>query len=209
MTPQRLRIRFRKQDDLRWISHRDLVRAFERLLRRAQLAVRMSEGFHPKPRMSFPSALALGIEGQDEVMELELVDSVPPREVQRRLAVLAPPGLVVTACQQLPAGTRKARVRRMGYRFPVPVERRADVCEAMERLQGQSSLLIQRAGRQLLVNVRTDLEELELRTDTVQFYIRATQTASISPRDVLSALRLNDLEQQGCFLTRTEVELIS
>ena len=78
---QRLRIRFRKEGDLRWISHRDLVRTVERLCRRAELALRMSEGFHPKPKMSFPSALALGIEGRGEVMELELVEPVEPQQL--------------------------------------------------------------------------------------------------------------------------------
>ncbi len=72
MIRQRVRIRFRKEDDLRLISHRDLVRTLERLFRRAELPLGMSEGFHPKPRMSFPSALAVGIAGTDEVMELEL-----------------------------------------------------------------------------------------------------------------------------------------
>ncbi|HBO42708.1 MAG TPA: hypothetical protein DD670_01970 [Planctomycetaceae bacterium] len=60
---QRVRIRFSKQGDLRLIGHRDLVRVMERLFRRAELPLGMSQGFHPKPRMSFPTALALGIGG--------------------------------------------------------------------------------------------------------------------------------------------------
>ena len=69
MNRQRLRIRFSKQGDLRFISHRDLVRAFERLFRRTHMPLQMSEGFHPKTKMTFPSALALGVEARDEVME--------------------------------------------------------------------------------------------------------------------------------------------
>ena len=72
---QRVRIHFQKVGDLRWISHRDLVRVFERIFRRAGLKLSMSEGFHPKARMSFPSALALGIAGQDEVMDVELAEN--------------------------------------------------------------------------------------------------------------------------------------
>ena len=67
MVRQRVRICFSKQDDLRWLSHRDLMRTWERLLRRAEVPLGMSEGFHPKPRMNFPSALAVGIAGLDEV----------------------------------------------------------------------------------------------------------------------------------------------
>ena len=72
----RLRIRFTKCGDVRWISHRDLARVWERLLRRAGLQLAFSQGFHPKPRISFPSALALGIEALDEVVELEVLGIV-------------------------------------------------------------------------------------------------------------------------------------
>ena len=60
MLRRRIRIRFRKIDDVRQISHLDLIRTMERLFRRAGLQLGMSEGFHPKPRMSFPSALNVG-----------------------------------------------------------------------------------------------------------------------------------------------------
>ncbi|HEX3724775.1 MAG TPA: TIGR03936 family radical SAM-associated protein, partial [Pirellulales bacterium] len=63
MVRQRVRIRFRKQGDLRLLGHRDLLRAWERLLRRTGLELRMSAGFHPRPKINFPSALAVGIAG--------------------------------------------------------------------------------------------------------------------------------------------------
>ena len=59
----RIRIRFTKKGDLRLLSHRDLVRAFERLFRRVGVELAMSQGFHPRPLMTFPDALALGIAG--------------------------------------------------------------------------------------------------------------------------------------------------
>src|SRR5687768_4212376 len=95
MIRQRVRIRFRKEGDLRWISHRDLARAFERLFRRMGLRLSMSEGFHPKARMTFPSALALGIAAHDEVMELELAEPADAADLAARFTALAPPGLVV------------------------------------------------------------------------------------------------------------------
>ena len=139
---QRWRFRFRKEGDLRWISHRDLVRTWERLCRRAELALRMSEGFHPKPKMSFPSALALGIEGLDEVMELELVTPMDPEELRQRLNALAPAGLIITQAEALGPAARKARVWAMRYQFPVPNERRQQVEQALEQLRASSTLLM-------------------------------------------------------------------
>src|SRR5262245_28393195 len=106
----RLRIRFRKEDDLRLISHRDLLRTLERLFRRANLPLGMSEGFHPKPRMSFPSALAVGIAGTDEVMELELCQELTADEVRAALDPHMPPGLHFNRIEVLPAGAKKAQV---------------------------------------------------------------------------------------------------
>jgi radical SAM-linked protein len=204
---QRLRLRFRKHGDLRWISHRDLVRTLERMVRRAGLVLRMSEGFHPKPKMMFPSALALGIEGQAEVMELELACPAEPRDIETRLNVQAPPGLVVSQVQVLDPGQGKARIRAMMYQFPVPPERRQHVEQAIEQLLASSTLWVRRDDRSEPVNMRADLESLEWCDSVVCFRIRAAQQASLRPRDVLQALGLAELEQQGEFLTRSEVEL--
>jgi len=206
---QRLRLRFCKQGDLRWISHRDLARTMERLVRRAGLVLRMSEGFHPKPKLAFPSALAVGIAGVAEVMELELACPADPGEVATRLNAQAPPGLTVSHVQSLAAGQGKARIRTMTYQFPVPPERRPQVEQAIEQLLADSTLWIQRDDRSEPVNMRADLESLAWCDDAVRFRIRAAQQASLRPRDVLQALGLADLEQQGHFLTRSEVELTS
>jgi radical SAM-linked protein len=206
---QRLRLRFSKQGDLRWISHRDLARTMERMVRRAGLVLRMSEGFHPKPKMAFPSALAVGIAGGAEVMELELACPADPGEVATRLNAQAPPGLTVSQVHTLGAGQSKARIRTMTYQFPVPPERRPQVAQAIQQLLADSTLWIQRDDRPAPVNMRADLESLAWCDDTICFRILASQQASLRPRDVLQALGLADLEQQGSFLTRSEVELTS
>ena len=64
---QRVRLRFAKRGDLRLVSHHDVVRAFERMLRRAELPVAHSQGFNPRPKVVFPLSLALGIEGRREI----------------------------------------------------------------------------------------------------------------------------------------------
>jgi radical SAM-linked protein len=206
---QRLRLRFRKEGDLRWIGHRDLARTMERMMRRAGLALRMSEGFHPKPKMAFPSALAVGIAGRSEVMELELAVPADPDDVHARLSAAAPPGLTIVQVTALAAGQGKARLRAMTYQFPVPPERRRQVEQAMQQLLAASTWLVRRDDRPTPVDMRADLESLEWRDDAVCFRLRASQQASLRPRDVLQALDLADFEHQGCFLTRSEVELTS
>src|SRR2546425_458428 len=107
----KVRIRFRKAGDLRFVSHHDLMRVFERMMRRAGVPFRSNEGFHPKPKMAFASALGLGIAGLQEIVEIELSEPMPPEEVQRRMASEAPAGLDVLSVEPMDAQTT-AQVRR-------------------------------------------------------------------------------------------------
>jgi radical SAM-linked protein len=207
MVRQRVRIRFRKQGDLRFVGHRDLVRSLERLFRRAGLALGMSQGFHPKPRMSFPSALAVGIEGLDEVMELELAEPQSAEELLARLSAGAVPGLAFTSAEVLPPGASKARLTGATYRVPVPAARCPQTAERAARLLSAATYPIVRAKRSTPLDLRLFLESLTLQDGVLRMRLRIDPEGSVGPRDVLAALELADLESEGLHLTRTTVEL--
>jgi len=207
MVRQRVRIRFCKQDDLRFIGHRDLMRCMERLFRRAELPLKMSEGFHPKPRMTFPSALAVGIEGIDEIMELELAKSHAAEELLGRLSPHVPPGLAIRSVDVLPPGAAKARVRSVCYQVPVPPRCREGLAEKIDRLLAVSSYEIQRPNRATPLDLRPLLSELTLRDGVLRMRLQVTGQGDARPRDVLRALDLTDLETRGVHLTRSTVEI--
>src|ERR1700724_1844693 len=100
MVRDKVRIRFRKTGDLRLISHHDLMRCFERMLRRAALPFHSTAGFNPKPRLVFAMPLALGISGTREIAELELDQELPAGEIQQRLTEQAPAGLEILAVER-------------------------------------------------------------------------------------------------------------
>ena len=105
---QRLRMRYKKDDVLMYVSHRDLLRFVLRLLRRAEVPAALSGGFSPKPRVSFGPALPLGVSAENELLDIELGGGVQwdgddltdaarrlagaaaPRDFLAGLAVLAP-----------------------------------------------------------------------------------------------------------------------
>src|SRR4051794_35457701 len=105
---QRVRVRFTKQDDLRWISHRDLMRTWERLFRRAGVNMSMTEGFHPKPRINFPSALAVGVAGLDELIEIDLAETHTADSLRSAIESQLPPGMQLGEIEVLAAPDRKA-----------------------------------------------------------------------------------------------------
>lgn len=221
MVRPRVRIRFRKQGDLRLIGHRDLVRLLERLFRRAGVGLAMSQGFHPKPRMSFPSALALGIEGLDEVMEVELAE--PAAEtLQSQLTQHSVPGLSFAAVEILPPGAKKAQMRSATYQLSVPGDRLAATADWLAAFCGersgaasetsevsQTSGVCPDAPAPQAILVRQSLEELRLEEGILRFRLRCSRQRSAGPRDVLAVLGLGDVERLGARLARAEVQLQS
>lgn len=207
MIRQRFRIRFAKQDDLRWISHRDLMRVWERLFRRAGIELSMTEGFHPKPRISFPSALAVGIAGLQEVLEVDAARDYSPLELQGAIAPHAPPGLTVLSVEAVPAETKKAQVRSVVFAAPVEPAHADAVRERIAALLASASFPVVREGRAAPLDLRPLIESLSLTDDTLRARLRVEPDGSARPRELLSALGLDELEAQGALLTRTEVEL--
>jgi len=198
-----------KQDALRLIGHRDLMRCFERLFRRAGLPLSMSQGFHPKPQMTFPLALAVGIEGHDEVMELELTESPSAETLLARLESQTPSGLRFSSAEVLPPGSRKARARSATYQVTVPPLRRGGLDERVQQLLAAESHPIRRPNRSASVDLRASLLALALRGDTLEMRLRTEGAANAGPRDVLAALGLENIEHDGVHLTRTYVEIDS
>jgi len=221
----RARIRFAKQDDLRWISHRDLMRLWERLFRRANVPLARSEGFHPKPKMNFPSALAVGIAGLREVIEIDLAGPAAPPErhageltgesgqpwtedlLRERCTSQAPLGLIVNEVRivELPSG--KARVYAVQFSVEVPEEMRAGLEERIAAVLARDACVIRRAGRAQPLDLRPLIEELEIRGNVLAMRLAAADDGSARPREVLELLDLALVEHTGAVLTRDDVLL--
>ena len=207
MIRQRVRIRFCKDGDLRLIGHRDLVRTFERLLRRCGVALSMSEGFHPKPRMSFPSALALGVEGLNEVMEAELAEPLSAEELKQRLEAHAPPGLTINDVSLLPPGTRKAQARTASYELPVAHERQPALRESVRELLSRESCMLTREGASRPIDVLGGIDRLQLEDGVLRMRLKVTDQADVRPTEVLHRLGAEDLVEHRFCLRRTDVEV--
>ncbi len=93
------RLRFTKTGRMRFLSHHDLMRLFERALRRTGLPLRMTEGYNPHPVLSFPTALGLGIESEAEILEFELSSWTAPRQIEKLLGSQLPEGISVVSAE--------------------------------------------------------------------------------------------------------------
>ncbi|MBM3249825.1 MAG: DUF2344 domain-containing protein [Candidatus Omnitrophica bacterium] len=91
----RLSFVFSKKGTMKYISHLDLMRTLMRAMRRAELPVKMSEGFSPHPKLSLSRALKLGLESEHEEAAVVLREFVLPEEFRLRLQKQLPEGIII------------------------------------------------------------------------------------------------------------------
>ena len=174
---------------------------FARAFRRAQLPARMSQGFNPRPRFSLPSPLPVGIEGLDELLELDLTDKLPPDEVARRLDQEMPDGVDIDGAKLIEppvrAHVRSVRYRALGELPPGAVER----CAAADELPA-----IRRDDREL--NIRPYLKSIDRCDGGCEFEVLVTSSGSARPAEITAALCGGDTElPKHLSLVRTAVDL--
>lgn len=91
----RVRIEFSKGEQVRFLSHLDLMKTVERAIRRAEIPIAFSEGFNPHPKINFASALAVGVTSDKEYMDIDLKHEVDLKELVSRFAAAFPPGIQI------------------------------------------------------------------------------------------------------------------
>lgn len=195
MTRQRIRIRYSKLGRLKYVGHNDLLRTFEALFRRAQLPLAMSDGFHPKVRMSFPCALALGYESTDEVFEMEMNDTAAPVNIDALLANLnrhSLEGLTFLSARLLEKGEKKACLISSTFLIALPNELKVQAAERIEKFLTETSVIIsKRNGKPVDVRsavLRLTLDEVESGL-IVELQTQSGPEAGI--REVLTVLGLD------------------
>jgi radical SAM-linked protein len=116
---QRLRIRYAKRGRLRFTSHRDFSRAFERALVRARVPVAYSSGFNPHPRISYAGAAPTGAASEAEYLEVGMAATVDPEALGAALDGALPPGLDVVEVVVSRGGSLAERLEASRWRITV------------------------------------------------------------------------------------------
>lgn len=183
----RVLFRFSKEGDARYLSHRDLMRLFERALRRAGLPLRMTQGFNPHPRMAILLALPLGVEADEEPFRVDFEPPVAAEEAWERLGAELPAGIRVRSARELPPGG-KARVAAVAYAVELPeaVAARADVKGFLAR-QAIPFERVSPKGRRTL-DLRPAVTGMALEGRRLRFDLRVGAEGTPKPTEVVAAL---------------------
>jgi radical SAM-linked protein len=224
MPGDKLRFRFAKTGTLRLLSHHDLMRSFERMLRRAGLPFKSTAGFHPGPRVVFALSLPLGVVGRDEVVEVEFLRELDETEALAALRAQCPPGLDFTRVAVVPMKAT-AVPRRVEYRVPLPEDRAAAAAGRCANLLAEDKVWVERLRpspkrlnirpyfRNLTVTPvgcvaeRRASDPLQLAANQLVLDLWVTQTGTARADELLNLLGVGDLPDAGFVVERTTVEL--
>jgi len=204
---QYLRITYAKGEAIKFISHHDEFRLWERTLRRADLPLLYKQGFNPQPHMQFASPLGVGITGAAELLDLTLSPPVPLDEVRRLLAAKLPPGAQLVAVEELPARPSSLQSRLIGSDYTILIYATADELPPAALEERIAGLLAQqtiwrereRKGETYTYNLRPLVFELryvgyDAADEEHRVFLRVQQRSGATgrPDEVVDALGLDD-----------------
>jgi radical SAM-linked protein len=197
---QRLRIRYAKRGRLRFTSHRDFSRAFERAVFRARVPMAYSSGFNPHPRISYAGAAPTGSASEAEFLEIALAEVVDPADVAASLAEALPDGLdvlTVVDAATIGPGSLADRLEASRWRLDLACSG-ADARAAAERFLATDEVLVERMTKKGLrsFDARAAVVALAVLDGSdapgagaaLDLVLRHTVPA-VRPDDVLAALR--------------------
>jgi len=144
---QRLRVRFAKRGRLRFTSHRDFQRAFERALRRADVPIAYSQGFTPHPKVSYAGAAPTGASSEAEYLEISVTRRCSPSWVAVELDAALPPGLDVVEVVEATGGALADRLQASEWEISLPEHDPVDVAEAVDAFLGSPSVEVERVTK--------------------------------------------------------------
>ncbi|GEP36284.1 radical SAM protein [Nocardioides szechwanensis] len=189
---QRLRIRYAKRGRLRFTSHRDFSRAFERAIFRARVPMAYSSGFNPHPRISYAGAAPTGSASEAEFLEIALAEVVDPAAIHAALAEALPDGLDIVEVVESPGGglADLLEASRWQVDFELPLEAART---AVDAFLGAESITVERMTKKGLREFDCRAAVLSL---TVEEGERGSRldlvlrhgTPAVRPDDVLSGL---------------------
>ncbi len=195
---QRLRVRYAKRGRLRFTSHRDFARAFERALRRADVPIAYSAGFSPHPKVSYVGAAPTGVASEAEYLEIGLARDRDPESVRAALDAALPDGLDVVEVLPAGPGSLAERIQASWWQLELPGVAEPGAAAAVAALLARDELAVERltkAGRRS-VDVRASIVRAGVRTGgpaagrAILDVVVRQATPAVRPDDILAALRI-------------------
>lgn len=201
-----VRLRFARREPAIWLAHLDMMRTFERSIRRAGLPVHWSQGYNPRPQMTFALPIGVGLATEVDYVDIQLIEPVDPQLVMDRLNPCLPMGFEILAAGPVESSkvSLMSLVQAADYRLQSP-----GLAAAWRRIPVTQPLIVDKfsKGRTLEVDIRPLILDLQVQSDEeLVIRVKAGSSANLRPDLFLLALKvygeLPDLAAADCAVTR-------
>lgn len=193
----RMRLRYGKEGRIRFTSHRDVARIWERSLRRTGLPVAQTEGFSPRAKLHFGLALATGYESESEYLDVDFNSAeMAVDEVLEALVSVLPDGIATTGAAVLLPGTMSLQqaVTSCDWDIELLDVTAPDLARWVDRVLGAATLIVtrERKGQQITDDLAPQVRALEVGEPTSRgvrlLATLGTQPRAARPSELLAAL---------------------
>ncbi len=213
----KVRVKFKKHGAIRFIGHLDVMRFFQKCIRRAGLDIAYSGGYSPHQIMSFAHPLGVGMESNGEYMDIELHTVTTGEDMVKRMNEASVDGIEIVSIKELPegAGNAMASVAAASYtiRFREGKEPKISIAEKIIDFISQQQILVTKETKKntLEVDLKPGIYEFHANEDgSLYLFVDASSGGNIKPITVIEAL-LNKygerLQENACLITREETYL--
>ncbi|SHJ95377.1 radical SAM-linked protein [Anaerobranca californiensis DSM 14826] len=186
-------IKYQKGEEVRFISHLDLLRALERTSRRAGIPIAYSQGYNPHPKLSFATPLSVGIVSYGDYLEIELTENLEIDEIIKKMNDNLPLGIKFLDGKKLTkkVPTLGALVEATEYKVVV---KSSGLKEKIEEILKNESIYIERRSKKgiKMVDILPLILKLEYKDDVLSMLLTTSSTANVKPKEVLSLLNINN-----------------
>lgn len=209
----KLRVKFSKNGCLKFIGHLDVMRYFQKAMRRAHVDVAYSTGFSPHQIMSFASPLSIGLTSDGEYFDMEVNSAKDAEDLKTRLNAVMAEGIVVTDIRRLPDGAKNAMasVAAAGYivRIRKGCEQDVPFAEAIDRFQKEEHAYYGKQTKkgEVTLDLKEGVHALSFDQGAVAMTIDTGSSRNIKPEMVMEYLYSYYGKQRGDFdfvIHRTE-----
>lgn len=211
----KVRIKFAKQGAMKFIGHLDIMRYFQKAMRRAHIDIAFTEGFSPHMVMSFAAPLGVGLTSDGEYMDIEIKTPVSSREAVDRLNAVMVDGMSVKSFRRIEegkAGKAMSLVAAADYtvRFRKGYEPFAGWQEALQAFAQQPEIIILKKTKknEVETDIRPMIYQLSISDDSIHMTLATGSTANLKPELVIEAFlksREMELSQFALLVNRDEV----
>lgn len=208
-----IRLRFARREPAIWLAHLDMMRTFERSIRRANLPIRWSQGFNPRPQMTFALPIGVGMATEDDYLDIQLVEDLEPAAVMERLNPCLPAGLEILAAGRVAASniSLMSLVQAADYRL-----QSQGLAESVARIANTQPLIVEKfsKGRTIDVDIRPLIIKLTIvDADQLILRVKAGSSANLRPDLFIKALEiygdLPELAAKDCAITRLGLLIVA